>query len=444
MNDITELKKIAANILAKYRQNLLNNHPFIGTIAMNLDLVPIRDARCNTAMTDGKSIFFDIDFLSRLNENEGVFVLGHEVWHVVMMHFLRGEGKEHDFFNIATDMEVNQILENDGFLPPTDVVFPNPNHSRKCEFQFPDGLSAEEYYELLLKKYGNKNFQEMEMNESGNSKQSGKSGSPLNGQFDKHFDKNEDFEEAGKKAMERPSNDKYGKKGLDEDFIPVNLNNESSAKEMAEKIREAIISSAQTFERTRGELPGHIKGIVNQILESKMGWKEILAKFITSGFQNKTSWNSPNRRFAYSGTYLPRHDGDMMKIAIGIDTSGSCGQDLEKFISEVQAIARTFGSYELHVIQCDTEVKDYQMFDEFNPIDASKFEFKGYGGTVLRPIFDYIQLNDIDVNGVVVFTDGECETFEDDGSIDLPILWTIVGDKSERSNLKIGEQVFLD
>ena len=149
--DINGLKKTASAILAKYRQNLINNHPFIGTIAMNLDLVPIRDARCSTAMTDGKSIYFDIDFLSKLNEKEGVFVLGHEVWHVVMMHFLRGKGFDPSIFNIACDMEVNQILENDGFIPPADVIFPNKQHSRVCQYDFPDGLNAEKYYELLLK-----------------------------------------------------------------------------------------------------------------------------------------------------------------------------------------------------------------------------------------------------------------------------------------------------
>ena len=442
-----ELKNTARAILAKYRQNLLNNHPFIGTIAMNLDLVPVRDVRCKTAMTDGKSIFFDIDFLSRLNENEGVFVLGHEVWHVVMMHFLRGEGLDHSTFNVATDMEVNQILENDGFIPPVDVLFPNSNHSRKCTYNFPDGLSAEEYYELLLKKNaidkkigGDKSEQTSSNSKSG---KSGKGGSPLEGQFDDHFNKDTNWEEAGKKAMENPSKDKYGEKGLDEDFQPGDLKNESNVKNLAEEIRQSIVSAAQTYERTRGELPGHIKKVVSAVLDSKMSWKELLAKFITSGFENKTSWNSPNRRFAWNGTYLPRHDGDMMRIAIGIDTSGSCKEDLEKFVSEIEGIAKSFGSYELHVIQCDTEVKDYQMFDEFNQIDTKAIEFKGFGGTKLKPIFDYIQLNDIEVSGVVVFTDGECENFEDDGSIDIPVMWTITGKTEERKNLKIGEQIFL-
>ena len=217
-----------------------------------------------------------------------------------------------------------------------------------------------------------------------------------------------------------------------------------TAKAMAEEIRQSIVSAAQTYEKLRGELPGHVKKIVNTILESKVSWKEALAKFITSGMDNKTTWNAPNRRFAYSGTYLPRHDGEMMKIAIGIDTSGSCEQECQKFISEINAIAKTFGNYELHLIQCDTKVQDYQTFDEFNTIEdqIDKIEFKGFGGTTLKPIFDYIQLNNIEVSWVVVFTDGYCEEFENDGSIDLPILWTITGD-NKAENLKIGEKIYI-
>ena len=447
--DINGLKKTARAILAKYRQNLINNHPFIGTIAMNLDLVPIRDARCSTAMTDGKSIYFDIDFLSKLNEKEGVFVLGHEVWHVVMMHFLRGKGFDPSIFNIACDMEVNQILENDGFIPPADVIFPNKQHSRVCQYDFPDGLNAEKYYELLLKdleKSQNKMNREenAEKSNSKRNKNKNNNGGNCSGQFDDHFDKNVDYDKAGEDALKKKVSDKYGEKGLDEDFKPGKIKSESVAKEMAEEIRQSIVSAAQTYEKLRGELPGHIKKIVNTLLESKVSWKEALAKFITSGMHNKSTWNAPNRRFAYNGIYLPRHDGDMMRIAIGIDTSGSCQDECQTFLSEINEIAKTFGNYELHLIQCDTQVQDYQTFDEFNTIEGQveKMEFKGFGGTTLKPIFDYIQLNNIEVNGVVVFTDGYCEDFEDDGSIDLPVLWTITGD-NKAENLKVGEKIYI-
>ena len=445
--DINELKKTAGAILVKYRQNLINNHPFIGTIAMNLDLIPIRDARCSTAMTDGKSIYFDIDFLSKLSEKEGVFVLGHEVWHVVMMHFLRDKGFDPSIFNLACDMEVNQILENDGFIPPAGAIFPNKQHSRVCQYDFPDNMNAEKYYELLLKdleKKQNKMNKEGKPEKSNSKRNKNNNGGNCSGQFDDHFDKNADYDKAGEDALKKKVSDKYGEKGLDEDFKPGKIKSESAAKEMAEEIRQSIVSAAQTYEKLRGELPGHIKQIVNTMLESKVSWKEALAKFITSGMDNKTTWNAPNRRFAYSGTYLPRHDGEMMRIAIGIDTSGSCQDECQKFLSEINEIAKTFGNYELHLIQCDTQVQDYQTFDEFNTIEGhvDKMEFKGFGGTKLKPIFDYIQLNNIEVSGVVVFTDGYCEDFEDDGSVDLPVLWTITGD-NKAENLKIGEKIYI-
>ena len=444
---LAELKDTARQILAYTRQQVLNKHPFAGTVAMNLELKPIRDLRCSTAMTDGKNVFFDIDFLSKLTQDEREFVLGHEVWHVIMLHFLRGEGKDHQKFNIATDMEVNQLLEADGFMAPAEVLFPNSKHSRKCLYSFPDGLSAEEYYDLLEQQPKSQQGQDGE-EQSGSSSGSGRGssgkGSPCKGQFDKHYDKNTDYEEA-KKEIEEAYSDKYGVKGFDEDFTPASVGSEAAERAAAESVREAVVGAAQQIERTRGTVPAHIKKIVDQLLEPKMPWKELLAAFVTSSFYNKTNWNTPNRRFAWAGTYLPSHAGEMMKIAVGVDTSGSCAEDCTKFLTEICSIAKTFGGYELHVIQCDTEVKDYTVYDESNPLDpeGTKIEFKGFGGTCLKPVFDHIQLNELDVDAVVFFTDGECEEFTEDMGIELPVMWVLTGSEEDHSNLKIGTQIHM-
>jgi len=469
---LAELKETARQILVYHRLQILNKHPFIGHIAMNLDLIPVRDARVRTAMTDGKTVYFDIDFLSRLTPDEIQFVLGHEFWHVVMLHFIRGEKyTDHNSFNVATDMEVNQILESDGFIPPQEVIFPNGNHSRKCQFNFPDNLSAEEYYELLKKAAEKKAQEQAQKNGNGNgsadndtedetekesnthSQDDGKAKSKrgrkkdnkekCDGQFDKHFDSTEDQEEALKEAMADGAEDKYGEKGADEDYQPAQIKNESDAREAVEKVREAVVSSAQAYERSRGTLPGYIQQQVNKLLDSKLPWKELLAAFITAGFQNKSNWNSPNKRFAYSGTYLPSHTGDNMRIAIGIDTSGSCQDLCQRFLTELSAITKNFDSYELHVIQCDTEVKDYTLYDENNPLDPENpIEFKGFGGTRLHPIFNYLELNDIEVDAAVIFTDGECEQFRADENFDIPVLWTIAG-RDKAPAIEVGEKIFI-
>ena len=446
---LAELKSTANEILAYCRQCILNKHPFIGTVAMNLEMKPIRDVRCDTAMTDGTTVYFDIDFLSRLTQDEREFVLGHEFWHVVMLHFLRGEGKDHQLHNIATDMEVNQLLEKDGFTAPVDVVFPNPKHSRKCMFDFPDDLSAEEYYDLLMnqanKSQQNDKGREKDAQGSGSGKGSGKGSAQCKGQFDRHYDKNADYEKEIEEQLKKRFSDKYGVKGVDPDFQPGKFNSEGEEREAAEKVRESVVGAAQQVERTRGTLPSHVKRIVDQLLEPKLPWRELLAAFVTSSFYNKTNWNTPNRRFAWNGTYLPSHAGEMVKIAVGIDTSGSCANDCQEFLSEICSIAKTFGNYELHVIQCDAEVQDYTMYDEGNPLDPEHngIEFKGFGGTRLQPIFDYIEQNELDVDAAVIFTDGECEDFNESSGIELPVLWAVTGTANKRSNLAVGEQVLI-
>lgn len=443
---LAELKANASEILAFCRQQVLYRHPFCGAVAMGLELVPVRDRRCPTAMTDGKSVFFDISFLGSLSQAEREFVLGHEIWHVIMMHFLRSGDADRETFNIAADMEVNQLLEADGFEAPADALFPNKSHSRRCEYDFPSGLSAEEYYALLMKEDRNKRPQDSQGGEGQDGKGQGKGkgrqqkGSPCKGQFDRHFDKSTDYEAEANAGGE--AKDKYGAKGVDPDFSPASVRTEGDEREAVERVREAVVSAAQQTERTCGSLPGHVKRIVDALLEPKLPWRELLAAFMTSSMDCRTNWSAPNRRFAWSGTYLPSHAGEQVRVAIGIDVSGSCTDDCRKFLTEVAAIAKSFGSYELHVIQCDTEVKAYDKFDEGNPLDweNGQIELKGFGGTRLRPIFDYITLNELDVDAVIVFTDGECEEFDDDCGVGVPVLWALAG-ASHRDNLKVGEQI---
>ena len=140
--ELNTLKKKAGQILSICRRNILAKYPFIGSIALRMNMIPVRDVRVRTACTDGNSVYFDIAFLSSLNDDERVFVLAHEVWHAVLMHLVRRQTRNPELFNIATDKEVNNLLVNDGFTPPADLLFPDENEKGKC---------AEEIYEMLLK-----------------------------------------------------------------------------------------------------------------------------------------------------------------------------------------------------------------------------------------------------------------------------------------------------
>ena len=59
-------KARVARALERTRFDLLRRFPFVGNLAMRLDLVPVMDDRLRTASTDGRRVFFDCAFFSSL------------------------------------------------------------------------------------------------------------------------------------------------------------------------------------------------------------------------------------------------------------------------------------------------------------------------------------------------------------------------------------------
>ena len=132
-------KAVCLEQLAQDRQQLLLRWPFIGSIIMRMELIPVRDDRLETASTDGDNIFVDINFYAKLTKDERQFVLAHEVWHSVLLHFARRNNRDRELFNMAADLEIHFTLENEKMREP--FVLPHQPDWRT--------LSAEEIYEKL-------------------------------------------------------------------------------------------------------------------------------------------------------------------------------------------------------------------------------------------------------------------------------------------------------
>lgn len=448
--ELKALKDKANVILANARRQVLYKEPFIGQIAMQLDMIPVRDRRCDTACTDGQAIYFDIAFLESLSVQEQQSVLAHEVWHNVMLHFLRCETRERSLFNIATDMEVNQVLKKDGFILPEGLMWPK---MKEQGWNFPLDQNAETYYELLQKEMekqdqkqngpgqgsdedgdGEGNEGEGEGDSQPGQNQKG-NGGKFTGQFDKHIYQGDDN---AKDESGQGQADKYGKIGDDPDFRPM------QSASAGEKIREAAVAAAQEIQRQKGDLPDHLKRIIGDLLEPEIPWRARLAQFITRSFSgDRRTWSRPARRYAWSGTYLPAQHGEKVKIAVGIDTSGSCQADLQKFLSEIKGIVTAFGDYQIDIIQCDCEVQAHETYDMDNPLDDEKFdkfESQGGGGTAMMPIFDFIKEKEIETDALVIFTDGYIDRMNENPIPDLPVLWVLTKDGSEEE-IGFGEKI---
>lgn len=441
---LKELKSNALNILLETRRKLLNNYPFLGSIAMSMDVVPVRDKALITAATDGSSIYFDIDFLSKLSDDEQMFVFAHEIWHAALCHMIRKESRDSMTFNIAADLEVNQLLVADGLTPIKDCILPETLANK---IKLPKNESAENYYELLQKladKQANNNSSGNNSNRmSSNGSSSSNSNSKCKNsnqnnpkQIDKHIYKDDIADESSNEKRI----DRYGEVGKDPDFVPNVKPNIDS------EMKSTVSMAAQQYERQRGELPNHIKSIIKKLLTPKVNWKEALQKFITKSIDNKVNWNIPNRRFIYGGTYLPSHSSDIIKLGVIIDTSGSTSDDMIQFISELNAIVSCFNNYELTVCQCDTEVKSIKTYDQYNALKHEDIEIEGGGGTYLTPAFETIQaqndLSEHEIDGLIVFTDGYIEKI-DKNICNIPVLWVISKDGNE-SECTFGDVIKMD
>ena len=436
------LKKKASEILSVCRRDVLNKYPFIGSIALRMEMVPVRDIRVRTACTDGNAVYFDIAFLSSLTREEQTFVLAHEVWHAVMMHLVRRQNRNPELFNIATDKEVNYMLQKDGFTAPKDLLFPTAEEEGKC---------AEEIYEMLLKKMkNNQQQQQNQQNKNGNSSnrngqpsQNGRQGDKdgnktgeFRGQFDKHvYDGMEDGQPNqnnngqngdgdGNSNSYGELTDKYGKVGLDSDFQP------KISKDFADKMRETIVSEAQRVEKMKGSLPAHIKELVKKCTQAEIKWQEVLAQFVTRCYNSgNRSWIPPNRRHVHNGVYLQSRQATKIKLAVGIDTSGSTMSDRSKFLGELHSLIKSFGMFDLSIIECDAEVGAYKHYTQDDnldfEIDNGEYAMSGGGGTAMRPIFDYILDNQIECDALCIMTDGYIDSIPTNPIPSLPVLWVI-------------------
>jgi len=469
-----QLRRLKAEVsasLSRDRHGLLVHQPFVGNVAMRFDLIPVRDRRCRTAATDSKSIYFDIDFYSKLNDQERKFVLAHEIWHSLTLTFARRQSRDPDLFNVASDMEINNILvgdgaENDGFAPPPDLMYPPPKLR---------GKSAETIYEWLLKQqqknnlnnalsgipkpsrvgsgYGDSDSDDGDSDGSSGGKsgkksksgdgdekrddsKDGKNTGKLSGQFDKHAyddeDPSVDDSENGKdgkdkdgKGKKNGPTDQWGEVGYDEDFQP------GIPADAAERMREAAIAAAQAYVREHGDLPAGIESLVGKLNKPEISWREYLSQFVSQSYGGKRQWLPPSRRHLYNDMYFQSRRNERIKGIVAIDTSGSCVGELPKFFGELKGLIDSFGSYELTVICADAAVDQVDVYDDANnPLEfdsAEGVKWSGGGGTDYSCVFHYIEDNGMDPDFLIYLGDGYA-SFDIKDPPKFPVMWLITKD----------------
>ena len=372
------------------RIRLLVNKPFIGNIITRLDLVE-NNTWCTTAATDGRAVYWNREFVNKLDDQELDFLFGHEVYHVIWIAYV-GVTK---IWNIANDFVINDLLVQEGVGRLITTV--KPCYDIKYR-----GLYSEEVYDLLKKQRDENPQQDM-----GNT-------------LDQHLDGDGGDNTADGSAP--GSKDKDGKGGKGKDGPPKYSAEER--KQIADEVKNAVIEAAQAA--GAGNVPGAIKRMIDKLTEPKMNWRELIDVNIQSIFKRDFTFMKPSRRGWHCDAILPSMDNDeTIDVVLALDMSGSIGnQQAADMFAEVRGIMEQYTDFRLRVFQFDTAVYGYAEFTPENMDELDDYQIVGGGGTDFDCIFDFLKNEDINPEKLVVFTDGyPWGSWGDDGYCDT--LWVI-------------------
>ncbi len=107
MNQAAYDKIIKAKIRSQSEQ------PFFYYLVMNMKIQEMpKEMKMRTMGVDNVgNLYYDVDFVNKLEWNKLFAVLTHETLHVLFEHVQRGKNKQPDVWNICVDLAVNTILK---------------------------------------------------------------------------------------------------------------------------------------------------------------------------------------------------------------------------------------------------------------------------------------------------------------------------------------------
>ncbi len=356
----------AKDKITKARAGLVLDQPFFGALALRLKLK--EDDSCGTAWTDGVSLGYNPGFIDTMSLDDCKAILAHEVMHCAAAHHARRNSRDHKKWNVAGDYAINGILENAGFhLPAGALLDQNYND-----------MSADAIYSSLPD-------------------------SPDDGSGD----------DPGGMGEIRDTPGKGGGK--------------SSQTEQDQAAQDWKVATNQAAQQAKnaGNLPAGLDRFVDELINPKVEWPELLRQFIDQAAKNDYAWTPPNRRFIHLGMFLPSlRSEELGNLIVAIDTSCSVTEEeLKQFAGEISGILESF-QVNIDVLYCDTDIAGHEHFTSQDlPISLHP---KGGGGTRFTPVFDWIEESGKLPTCLVYLTDMECYDYPENAP-EYPVLWIDTG-----------------
>lgn len=371
--------------MVKTRVKMLKTSPFFGTLLLHTDWR--EEEAIATAATDGQVLLLNRQFMESLSLAHFQSVLLHETLHMALSHVDRMKDKfeiDPQTSNIAADIVVNGIIQDNGFsLPEKAVVDNDLKH-----------LSVREIYSILKQKQ----------------------------------EEDPDYLKS-----------KYGYSDANECLKPGKGKSESA---LSSTNWNDVINKAKTVASMKkaGIKGAGIKRVFKEILDPKVNWRDALYRYITAA---KTDFEGFDRRFISNGLYLDDLGGGKINIVAFIDTSASVDEELlGEFVNELRFAVNALPQISGKLYYFDTKLYYQGEIEEINDVP----QVQGGGGTSFKPIMAKLdKLVEEDSTSSVlglILTDGFASMYFDEPN--CPLLWCISPGGISNDEIDYGDVVRIE
>lgn len=360
---------------------LLRERPFYGHFILNLrrEQRSLDGKAAGVTVRDGIPILaVDPVYFETLSPAQQRGLLEHLVKHLLHLHPLRRKGRNQHDWNICCDLAINTGITD----LPDDALLP-------AYYDAPDGLAAEEYYELLVPPFDTGNLDGSGYGDADRSER-GAAGDGTSRDAATTLDSHELWSEA--------------------DSTPLAL---------AEETVRAI--TRDSLRGSDGETPAELRTVVEALLRLPLiPWRQILRQFIATAGRTgrKSSWMREHRRFEHTTPGIRKRR--RLNLLVGIDVSDSTNiSDLrEAFAAELLRIAAGRDA-SVTVLYANSRI---QRITTFSGAPGIVECYDGGGFTDLRPVFDYARTMHPLPAAVIYLTDGVGPAPE---TMEFPTLWVL-------------------
>ena len=393
------------NKLAAARTRLILDKPFLGALVLRLPLVAADPKWCKGAATDAKKLYYNQNYITALDIQQTQFVLAKQALHCALSHFARRQHRIKHRWDLACDYAVNPLLINDGLKAPPETLVDDGY----------EGMTAEEIYHYI----GDLDNEDSELEKQNQDSPDDQDNHNPRSDQQSSFD---DFSQDTQQSSDADSDDNRNEmQGLASQ--PASLSPQEQ-EELSVQWQQRLAGAAQQAMQA-GKLGGSMARMVDFMLQPKLPWRMLLARYMTASARDDYSYSRPSSRCGNPAIF-PSMRSAQINIAIGIDISGSVDdKEMSEFMSEVDAIKANMRA-RITLLPCDAALAEGAPW-VFEPWDEIKLpsELKGGGGTSFCPVFEWIDLQDQHPDLLVYFTD--CQGDFPDVMPSYPVIWLVKG-----------------